>query len=123
MKLLLIFIVMLNVYAEDLKQRIDKLIIPPKKQKIIYTQYDPFRRGDEVVKKVISRKNIDNTFFVTSILNGKVFVNSAWYGVGDLVNGYKIIQITQNSVLAKKGGKVYKFGLKRRDNIVKVEGK
>ncbi len=123
MKLLLIFIVMLNVYAEDLKQRIDKLIIPPKKQKIIYTQYDPFRRGDEVVKKVISRKNIDNTFFVTSILNGKVFVNSAWYSVGDLVNGYKIIQITQNSVLAKKGGKVYKFGLKRRDNIVKVEGK
>jgi hypothetical protein len=123
MKLILIFAMVMSLYAQDLKQRIEELIVPPQKRTIVQVKYDPFQKGQEVVKKAFETKSQEKTLSVTSILNNKVFINSHWYSVGDEVNGYKIIQIREESVLAKNSEKVVKFGIKRRDNIVKVEDK
>jgi len=123
MKLVLILVMVVSLYAQDLKTRIEKLVIPPIKTKTVKVKYDPFQKGQEVVRKTFESKPQDKTFHVMSIFNNKVFVDSHWYRVGDEVNGYKILQIRENSVLAKNSGKVVKFGIKRRDNIVKVEDK
>ena len=123
MKIFLILSIVLSLYAEDLKLRTEKLIVPIEKRAIVKVKYDPFKKGKEVVQKVFSKKVQDNTLYVTSILNNRVFINSRWYRVGDKVNGYKIIQIKEDSILVKNSKKVLKFGIKRRDNIVKVEDK
>ncbi len=123
MKIFLILSIVLSLYAEDLKLRTEKLIVPIEKRAIVKVKYDPFKKGKEVVQKVFSKKVQDNTLYVTSILNNRVFINSRWYRVSDKVNGYKIIQIKEDSILVKNSKKVLKFGIKRRDNIVKVEDK
>ena len=123
MKLILILSMVISLYAQDLRTRIEVLIVPPQKSKIQKVNYDPFQKGQEVVQKTFESKPQEKTLHVTSILNNRVFVNSRWYSVGDEVNEYKIIQIREDSLLAKKSGKIVKFGIKRRDNIVKVEDK
>ena len=123
MKFLLILSVAISIYAQDLKGRIEKLILPPEKSPIVQIKYDPFKKGQEVVKKTFDVKAVEDTLHVTTVLNNRVFVNSSWYKVGDEVNGYKIIQIRENEVLTKKDGKILKFGLKRQKSIVKVEDK
>ena len=123
MKLILILVLFTSIYAQDLKLRIERLIVPVEKRPIVKVKYDPFKKGQEVIQKIFNKKLQDNTLYVTSILNNRVFINSRWYRVGDKVNGYKIIQIKEDSILAKNSKKVLKFGIKRRDNIVKVEDK
>ena len=123
MKIFLIFTMVISIYAQDLKSRIEKLITPLETKKIVYIKYDPFQKAQVVVQEVIEQKPQENTFYIMSILNNRVFVNSHWYSVGDEVNGYKILQIRKDSVLAKNSEKVVKFGVKRRNNIVKVEDK
>lgn len=123
MKLVLIFTVVISLYAQDLKSRIEKLTVPPQKRTIVQIKYDPFQKAQVVVQEAIETKPQEKTFHVISILNNRVFVNSHWYSVGDEVNGYKILQIREESVLAKNSEKVVKFSIKRRDNIVKVEDK
>jgi|LGOV01.1.fsa_nt_gb hypothetical protein len=123
MKLILILSMVISLYAQDLKQRIEKLTVPPQTKKIVHVKYDPFQKAQVVVSKAIIEMQVEKTLHVTSILNNKVFVNSRWRSVGEEVDGYKIIQIREDSLLAKKSGKVVKFGIKRRDNIVKVKDK
>jgi len=123
MKIVLILLATLSIYASDLKERIEKLIVPLKAEKIIHVRYDPFQRAEKVIQKVLVEKPQESSFYIGSILNGRVFVNSGWHSTGDIVNGYKIIQIREDSILAKKSGKVLKFGIKRRDNIIKIKDK
>ena len=123
MKLILIISMVISMYAQDLKQRIEKLTVLPKAKEIVHVKYDPFQKAQVVVSKAIVVMEQEKTLHVASILNNKVFVNSRWRSVGEEVDGYKIIQIREDSLLAKKSGKVVKFGIKRRDNIVKVEDK
>jgi len=123
MKIVLILLLTVSMYASDLKDRIEKLIVPLKAEQIVHVRYDPFQRVQKVIQKVLIQKPQESSFHISSVLNGRVFVNSRWHSVGDTVNGYKIIQIREDSVLAKKSGKVLKFGIKRRNNIIKIEGK
>lgn len=123
MRFILIFVVAMSMYAGDLKERVENLIVPLEAKKIIYVKYDPFKRAQKVIKKALIRKPQESGFYISSILNGRVFVNSRWHSTGDTVNGYKIMQIREDSILAKKSGKVLKFGIKRRDNIIKVKDK
>jgi hypothetical protein len=123
MKFILIFALLTSVYAQDLKTRIEQLIIPPKKSKISYIKYDPFKKGQEVVQKTFKVKPTEESLHISTILNNRVFANSSWRSVGDEVSGYKIIQINKNEVLARKNGKIVKFGIKRQKSIVKVEDK
>lgn len=123
MKVVLIVAIVMNLYAQDLKQRIEKLTIPPKAKTIVHVKYDPFQKAKVVVEKAVAEKQQDRALHVTTILNNKAFVNSQWHSVGDEIYGYKIIQIREDGLLAKKSGNIVKFGIKKRDNIVKVEDK
>ena len=121
--ILLFFITSAN--SEDLKQRVQKLIEPAKKQNIVSVKYNPFKNGKKVLMKAFEQKAKDkeNTLHVASILNNKVFINSKWYSVGDKVLGYKILEINKNRVLARSGEKIVKFGISRQDKLLKVRNK
>ncbi len=123
MKLVLILVMIINLYSHDLKNKIEKLIEPPQSKTIVYVKYNPFKTLQKGMKKVFNKKIYDKTFYVMSILNNRVFINSHWYNVGDKVNGYKIIQIKNNSILAKKRNKIIKYKLKRQNKILKIEDK
>lgn len=123
MKIFILFILMLNLNATDLKERIEKLSVLAPKTDIVYANYDPFEKGKKVVLKTIEAKAPTKVLHVTTILNNKAFIESKWYKVGDSVKGYKIVQITANSVLTKKSGKIVKLGIKKSEKLLKIRDK
>lgn len=120
---LLCAIATISVFSQDLKQKVDSLRELPKDGKIVFVNYDPFKRGEEVVLKVIEQKKQDNRLHVTSILNNRVFIDSKWYSVGDEVRGYKILQINALNILAKNDDKVVKLGMQKSDKLFKIRNK
>lgn len=123
MKILILFILILNINASDLQDRIKQLTISPEKSNIVNAKYDPFQSGKEVVMKTFEAKKQENTLHVTTILNNKVFIKSNWYKVGDTVEEYKIIQISKSSVLVKKDDKIIKIGIKKSQKLLQIRNK
>lgn len=123
MKILILLILMLNLNASDLQDRIASIMESPKKSNIVSPQYDPFQNGKEVVMKTLDAKKQESTLYVTTILNNKAFIDSRWYKVGDIVKEYEIVQITNNSILAKKNDKLIKLGIKKSQKLLKIRDK
>jgi len=123
MKIFLLCILIINLYGVDLKNKIINLQKSPEKTKIINVKYDPFQNGKEVVQKVSKEKKQIDTLYITTILNNRIFVNSKWYKVGDKINEYKIVQISKNSILARKDGKLVKLGIKKSQKLLKIRDK
>jgi len=123
MKILLLFFMIINLNAIDLKNKIKELGISPQKVNIIHATYDPFQEGKKVVSKMISAKQPTKSLHVIMILNNKAFINSKWNSVGDTIEGYKIIQITNRSVLARKNGKIVKIGIEKSKKLLKIRDK
>ena len=123
MKFVLILSFAVGLYAQDLHQRVKDLISPPQKSAIVKIKYDPFEKTQKVIERTFAAKPQERALYVTTIFNNRVFINSRWHREGDEVGGFKIIQILENEVLAKRGEKVVKLGIKRERNIVNIEGK
>jgi hypothetical protein len=120
---LLCAIATMSVFSQDLKQKVASLSELPKEGKIVFVDYDPFKRGEEVVLKTIEKKKQDNRLHVTSIMNQRVFIDSKWYSVGDEVRGYKILQINALNILAKNDDKVVKLGMEKSNKLLKIRNK
>lgn len=123
MKILLLFLMIINLNATDLKNKIQELTKSPQKTDIVYAKYDPFQKGKKIVSKMISVKKSTKALHVTTILNNKAFINSQWNSVGDTIEGYKIVQITNSSVLARKNGKIVKIGIEKSKKLLKIRDK
>lgn len=123
MKILLLFLMIINLNAIDLKNKIKELAVLPQKIDIVYAKYDPFQKGKKIVAKMISVKKPIKALHVTTILNNKAFINSKWNSVGDTIEGYKIVQITNSSVLARKNGKIVKIGIEKSKKLLKIRDK
>jgi len=123
MKILILFVLIINLYASDLKVRIEKLVEVPPKEKVVHANYDPFQNGKEIVMRTLETKIQTKALRVTTILNNRVFIDSRWYKLGDTVQGYKIMQITKNNILAKKSDKVIKLGIKKSQKLLKIRDK
>lgn len=75
--------------------------------------YDPFFKPEEKARVVIPKKKED--LVLQGIWKGKkniAFINDKAVGVGQYINGYKVIKIEDNKVILQKGRKTYtlKFG-------------
>ena len=123
MKILLLFLMIINLHAIDLKEKITELAKLPKKIDIAYAKYDPFQKGKKVVLKMLSAQKQTKALHVTTILNNKAFISSKWKSVGDTIKGYKIVQITNSSVLARKNGKIIKIGIEKSKKLLKIRDK
>lgn len=120
MKIFLVLIIFINLYGLDLQERILKLIVMPQKNTIYNVKFDPFQNGKEIISKVIEEKEQSNALSIITILNGRVFMNSKWYKVGDEINNYKIIQIARNSILVNNNGKIEKFGILKSSKLLQI---
>ena len=126
MKILLLFFIIINLNAIDLENKVKELQKAPQKISIVYAKYDPFQKGKQVILKTIAVKETtkaSKALQVVAILNSKAFINSKWNSVGDRVDGYKIIQITNNIVLARKNGKIIKIGIEKSKKLLKIRDK
>jgi hypothetical protein len=58
------------------------------------------------------------------IMNSKAYINNAWVGLNDEVEGYKIVSITSNSVLLKREDRTKELFLKnKKDSFIKIEAR
>ena len=59
---------------------------------------DPFYPKEANVPKEVNQQ-VDLGYQVVGIMGDKVKLNDKWYGLGEYVGSYKIMQITGNSVI------------------------
>jgi len=81
--------------------------------------YKPF--SDEVIPTKENGKifNVSPVnLSLNAIFQNKAFINGRWVKRGDLIEGYKVIKITQNSVVLFKNGKIKKITLNPK--VIKV---
>ena len=64
-----------------------------------------------VVKESINLK-------IYAVFNDKININGKWYKIGDEVQGYKILKVSDRYLLLKKDGKI--FTLKIGNDYLKV---
>ena len=58
------------------------------------------------------------------IMNSKAYINDAWVGLNDEVEGYKVVSITPNSVLLKREDRTKELFLKnKKDSFIKIEAR
>ena len=59
-----------------------------------------------------------------AILNGKVYINTEWKRVGDVIGGYTLKYIGQKGVVLRSGNQIKKLFLhKKRENFIMIEGR
>ena len=77
--------------------------------------------------KTITDKNLSiatqasKELSLKSILLNKANIDSKWYAVGDIVDGYKIANITRNSVFLVKGDEKQELILKNGSKNVEIK--
>ena len=113
-KLTLIFTITL-LYSDDIDDIINKINskreskIP---QAVIANSKSPIPEVKIIESN--SSKESNNTVIVNSakevfelkaIINSRANINGKWVGIGDLINGYKVVDIMDDSVYLKDGNK------------------
>ena len=61
-------------------------------------------------------------FNLGAIINNKAFVNKSWVAKGDTMNGYKIVEVNDNSVVLKRDTHEVKLFLKKSKPIFTLKG-
>jgi len=61
-------------------------------------------------------------FNLGAIINNKAFVNNSWVAKGDTMNGYKIVEVDDNSVVLKRDAHEVKLFLKKSKPIFTLKG-
>ena len=88
------------------------------KKHFLKINYNIFTNNTQFITFTPTIKENKINLKIYAIFNQKVNINGKWYQIGNEINGYKIINITSNSVLLKKGSKI--LVLKIKNNILKV---
>ncbi|ADN08499.1 hypothetical protein [Sulfurimonas autotrophica] len=82
--------------------------------------YDPFKKA-KILLNTHSAKKLFSTpkriLSINAILNKKVYINGRFYRVGEVVYGYKIINIADNYIQVKKKGKISIIPLIKSNNL------
>ena len=73
----------------------------------------------ERLKKDISHK-VSNTLYLKGILNGRAFINSKWYEVGQSVSSCKVLDVNIKSVSLLCGEYKTLLNLHSKNNYIKI---
>lgn len=87
---------------------------------------EPFVRSEEddnnVVTFVIPEKNEDAKLNLHAIVNGKVYINDEWIGLGDKVMGYTLKYIGKRGVVLRNENNIKKLFLSKPGNdFIQIE--
>ena len=69
MKIVLILVMTMSIYASDLKERVEKFTTPLENKKIVNVDYDPFQKAQVFVSKKVTKMRRAKTLYVATILN------------------------------------------------------
>ncbi|MDQ7068169.1 MAG: hypothetical protein Q9M40_09480 [Sulfurimonas sp.] len=86
-------------------------------------QNQPKKDISPKVVKAQKVKTVNKILSLGAILNNSVMISGEWYKIGDMVNGYKIIEISPKSVLLSKHKKQLLLSTKSNSNKLKFLNK
>jgi len=129
MRLLLIAILTLPLFAQNLTEEISQKLTLLEREiaqhpTALEIPYDPFHPRAKTVPHATAhhttRKRIKQGFLpeVTMILNKKAFINGKWVKENQKIADYVVKKIDQDTVFLKKGRKVIKLSLSKRDSLL-----
>jgi hypothetical protein len=113
------------VFGEDLSQRLDKLIQDKQIKQVTVLRYNPFftKKEEKQIRKteMITKKSIKNTRLrLITIFNNKAFINDRWLGKNDKIYGYRVKEISANSVTLNAKNKNIILRFQKTKEILKV---
>ena len=77
-----------------------------------------------VVKNVHNVKNnIEPKFKLYAVMNSNALINGKWVKLGESINGYKVMKITQSDVILSKSSKEIKISTKSKYKKLKFSSK
>ncbi len=107
MKKMLIFIAVL-LYADVSDTLVKIKEIENLKKHFLNIDYNIFGTNKIIITPVVSlEKNLNLKIY--AVFNNKININNKWYKIGDEINGYKILKITDDYVILKKENQIVKL--------------
>jgi len=129
MRYLLCFLFLFSsVFADDLSQRLEKLIQDKKIKTVTILKYDPFfEKGKKKQFKkhhlIIHRSRKKIALKLVAILGNRAFINGKWFSKGDKIDGYRIKKVFQDRVMLYKQDKIKVLRFEKNKNILNVKDK
>ena len=123
--LLLLFIGM-TLVAQDLDSKLNELIVYKNSSKDLVIDYNPFI-NENAMKALMNESNTTSSsetkkeMKLVSIINQKAFIGGKWYGVGEMIEGKKIIKINADTVEMKQGSKSTILAFEASRDLLKIK--
>ncbi len=107
------------------------IIIIPKDDKKKKVAAQPIMRNASIsntstnsIKNVHNvQNNIEPTFKLYAVMNSNALINGKWIKLGESINGYKVMKITQSDVILSKSSKEIKISTKSKYKKLKFSSK
>ncbi len=122
--LLLLFVNAQDVEIKNIDDKISKIDSPREgiTIKALNNTKNPFYaegiEADESAVQPVEKISLKG------IMNSKAYINNAWVGLNDEVEGYKVVSITSKSVLLKREDRTKELFLKnKKDSFIKIEAR
>ena len=67
-------------------------------------QYKPFFNEEKIKKEkiIVTKQNTNVNLSVSAIFQNKALINGKWVKVGNIIEGYKVIKISDNKIILSK---------------------
>lgn len=123
MKFLLLLLIPILVFSQDVEQALDKLLNYKNIKSEIYVQYSPFKKEVINIEGITEILQQQPGIVLKAIFNNKAFINSRWYEKEDKLDGFSIVDISKNIVYMKKGNIMKNLKLENTKKYITVRKK
>ena len=111
-------------FAQSLESKLDALSKFQQKTQVVSLDYNPFATEAMIEKlqnNIHSRAEDKKSLRLFAVLNDKAFISGHWYGVGDAIDGGKIIAIFPASVRIKRGNHLETLVFEKSKKLLHVK--
>lgn len=122
----LLSLIGMTLFAQDVDSKLNELIVYKNSNKDIVLDYNPFV-NESTMKTLMkdsvpaSNSEIKKEMALISIMNQKAFIGGKWYGIGEMIDGKKIIKININTVELKQGSQITILAFETSKNLLKIK--
>lgn len=122
----LLLLIGTTLLAQDLDSKLNELIVYKNPNKDVIIDYNPFV-SENTMKTLINDNNttsgngVKKEMKLISIINQKAFIGGKWYGVGEMIEGKKIIKINADTVEMKQGPKRTILAFEASKDLLKIK--
>lgn len=124
---IVLLLISVSLFAQDIDSKLNELIVYKNSNKDVLIDYNPFI--NENTMKTLMHDGNSNTgnsetkkeMKLVSIMNQKAFISGKWYGVGEMIDGKKIIKINTNTVELKQGSQITILAFEASKDLLKMK--